>query len=73
MHDMHNFLLQIDHHLSNMTKRIEQVLGKDWEKHVEGQKLQADVSNFRATIKQKIDETFHEWSRKVSFLFGNKM
>jgi dynein heavy chain 1 len=42
---------------------VEDVLGKGWESHVEGQRLKEDGDNF----KQKLDtqELFEDWSRKV--------
>ncbi len=42
---------------------MEDVLGKGWESHVEGQRLKEDGDNF----KQKLDtqELFEDWSRKV--------
>ena len=44
---------------------MEDVLGKGWESHVEGQRLKEDGDNF----KQKLDtqELFEDWSRKVGF------
>lgn len=44
-------------------KRVEDVLGKGWESHIEGQKLKADGDSFRAKL--NIDEVFQEWARKV--------
>ena len=45
-------------------RRVEDVLGKGWENHVEGQKLKADGDSFR--IKLNTQELFEDWSRKVS-------
>lgn len=44
--------------------RVEDVLGKGWENHVEGQKLKADGDSFR--LKLNTQELFEDWSRKVS-------
>ena len=47
-------------------RRVEDVLGKGWESHVEGQKLKADGDSFRNKLNTQ--ELFDEWSRKVSSL-----
>ena len=44
-------------------KRVEDVLGKSWETHIEGQKLKADGDSFRAKL--SISEVFQDWARKV--------
>ena len=44
-------------------KRVEDVLGKGWENHVEGQKLKADGDSFR--MKLSTQEIFDDWARKV--------
>jgi len=44
-------------------RRVEDVLGKGWENHVEGQKLKADGDSFR--IKLNTQELFDDWARKV--------
>ncbi|XP_045484392.1 dynein heavy chain, cytoplasmic isoform X1 [Pieris rapae] len=54
---------QIDHQLTAYLKRVEDVLGKGWENHIEGQKLKADGDSFR--LKLDTQEVFDEWSRKV--------
>lgn len=54
---------QIDNQLTMYLKRVEDVLGKGWETHIEGQKLKADGDSFRAKL--SISEVFHEWARKV--------
>ena len=56
--------LQIDRQLSAYMRRVEDVLGKGWENHVEGQRLKADGDSFR--LKLSTQELFDEWSRKVS-------
>ena len=42
--------LQIDRQLQTYLQRVEAVLGKDWEKHVEGQKLKQDGDSFRQKL-----------------------
>ncbi|CAB3253573.1 unnamed protein product [Arctia plantaginis] len=54
---------QIDHQLTAYLKRVEDVLGKGWENHIEGQKLKADGDSFR--LKLDTQEVFDEWARKV--------
>ena len=44
-------------------RRVEDVLGKGWENHVEGQRLKADGDSFR--LKLNTQELFDDWSRKV--------
>ena len=44
-------------------RRVEDVLGRGWEQHVEGQKLKADGDSFR--MKLNTQEIFEDWSRKV--------
>ena len=44
-------------------RRVEDVLGKGWENHVEGQKLKADGDSFK--MKLNTQELFDEWTRKV--------
>ena len=58
---------QIERQLTAYMRRVEHVLGKGWENHVEGQKLKADGDSFR--LKLNTQELFEDWSRKVcSFL-----
>ena len=38
---------QIERQLSAYMRRVEDVLGKGWENHVDGQKLKADGESFR--------------------------
>ncbi|CAH3116472.1 unnamed protein product [Pocillopora meandrina] len=54
---------QIDRQLSAYMRRVEDVLGKGWENHVEGQKLKADGDSFRQKLNTQ--ELFDDWSRKV--------
>lgn len=44
-------------------KRVEDVLGKGWENHVEGQKLKADADSFR--LKLNTQSIFDDWSKMV--------
>lgn len=57
---------QIDHQLTTYLKRVEDVLGKGWENHIEGQKLKADGDSFR--LKLNTQEVFDDWARKVSLI-----
>lgn len=54
---------QIDNQLTMYLKRVEDVLGKGWESHIDGQKLKADGDSFRAKL--STTEVFQEWARKV--------
>jgi dynein heavy chain 1 len=55
---------QIERQLNMYMGRVEAVLGKGWETHVDGQKLKADGDSFR--VKLNTQELFEEWSRKVN-------
>ena len=44
--------------------RVEAVLGKGWETHVDGQKLKSDGDSFR--LKLNTQELFEEWCHKVA-------
>ena len=52
-------------------RRVEDVLGKGWENHVEGQRLKADGDSFRQKLNTQ--ELFDDWSRKVSTLSQAKL
>ncbi|CAG2102482.1 unnamed protein product, partial [Medioppia subpectinata] len=54
---------QIERQLSVYMKRVEDVLGKGWENHVEGQKLKSDADSFR--MKLNTQGIFDEWTRNV--------
>ncbi|XP_055707524.1 dynein heavy chain, cytoplasmic isoform X3 [Phlebotomus papatasi] len=54
---------QIDNQLTMYLKRVEDVLGKGWESHIEGQKLKNDGDSFRAKL--STFEVFQDWARKV--------
>jgi len=45
-------------------RRVEAVLGKGWESHVDGQKLKADGDSFR--LKLNTQDLFEDWSKKVN-------
>lgn len=47
-------------------RRVEDVLGKGWENHVEGQKLKNDGDSFR--LKLNTQDLFDDWARKVGEL-----
>lgn len=57
---------QIDRQLTAYMKRVEDVLGKGWENHVEGLKLKQDGDSFRAKLNTQ--EIFDDWARKVRLL-----
>ncbi|KAG8248503.1 Cytoplasmic dynein 1 heavy chain 1, partial [Homalodisca vitripennis] len=54
---------QIDRQLTAYLRRVEDVLGKGWENHIEGQKLKADGDSFR--LKLNTQDIFEDWARKV--------
>ena len=54
---------QIDQQLTMYLKRVEDVLGKTWERHVEGQKLKADGDSFRQKLNTQ--QLFEDWQAKV--------
>ncbi|CAH0551344.1 unnamed protein product [Brassicogethes aeneus] len=54
---------QIDHQLTTYLRRVEDVLGKGWENHIDGQKLKADGDSFR--LKLNTQEIFDDWARNV--------
>lgn len=54
---------QIDRQLTMYLNRVEAVLGKGWENHIEGQKLKADGDSFR--LKLNTQDIFDEWARNV--------
>lgn len=55
---------QIERQLNMYMGRVEAVLGKGWETHVDGQKLKADGDSFR--LKLNTIELFEDWARKVT-------
>lgn len=54
---------QIERKLTVYMKRVEDVLGKGWENHVEGQKLKNDADSFR--MKLNTQSIFDEWTRNI--------
>ena len=61
---------QIEYQLNAYLRRVEDVLGKGWENHVEGQKLKADGDSFR--MKLNTQELFEDWSKKVHSLLNTQ-
>ncbi|XP_041352869.1 LOW QUALITY PROTEIN: cytoplasmic dynein 1 heavy chain 1-like [Gigantopelta aegis] len=55
---------QIERQLNAFMQRVEDVLGKGWENHVEGQKLKNDGDSFRAKLNTQ--DLFEDWTRKVT-------
>jgi len=55
---------QLERQLNMYMKRVEHVLGKGWETHVDGQKLKEDGDNFR--LKLNTQEIFDDWSENVA-------
>lgn len=54
---------QIERQLNVYMKRVEDILGKEWENHVDGQKLKNDAQSFR--VKLNTQSIFDEWARNV--------
>lgn len=59
---------QITYQLNTYLQRVEAVLGKGWENHVEGQKLKADGDAFRQKLSTQ--QLFEEWKKKVCDAWG---
>lgn len=59
----HIHFVQIERQLRMYLHRVEDVLGKDWENHVEGQGLKADGDSFRQKLNTQ--EIFDAWSQQV--------
>uniref|UniRef100_A0A915BJF8 Dynein heavy chain, cytoplasmic n=6 Tax=Parascaris univalens TaxID=6257 RepID=A0A915BJF8_PARUN len=57
------FIRQIDRRLTQYMKRIEDVLGRGWENHVEGRQLKQEGDNFRHKLNTQ--HIFEEWIAKV--------
>lgn len=57
-------LAQIDRQLHTYLQRVEAVLGKGWEVHVEGQKLKQDGEAFRQKLNTQ--QLFEDWKKKVN-------
>lgn len=58
---------QIERQLNAYMRRVEDVLGKGWENHVEGQKLKADGDSFRSKLNTQ--QLFEDWSTKVHGIY----
>lgn len=56
-------MFQIDRQLQTYLQRVEAVLGKGWESHVEGQKLKQDGDSFRQKLNTQ--QLFEDWKKKV--------
>uniref|UniRef100_A0A183B0V6 DHC_N1 domain-containing protein n=1 Tax=Echinostoma caproni TaxID=27848 RepID=A0A183B0V6_9TREM len=54
---------QIERQLNAYLRRVEDVLGKGWEHHRDGQLLKADGESFKAKL--NTTELFDDWARKV--------
>ena len=54
---------QIERQLKAYLRRVEDVLGKDWENHIEGQILKADGDSFRQKLGTQ--ELFDDWAQQV--------
>ncbi|KAK3912297.1 Dynein heavy chain, cytoplasmic [Frankliniella fusca] len=54
---------QIDRQLTAYLRRVEDVLGKDWGNHIDGQALKKDGVRFREKL--NTTEIFDDWARKV--------
>ena len=59
-------LSQIDHQLQTYLQRVEEVLGRGWENHVEGQKLKEDGDNFHSKLILNTQQLFENWKKRVS-------
>ncbi|CDI87445.1 dynein beta chain, flagellar outer arm, putative [Eimeria praecox] len=54
---------QVERRLDALVQRIQDVLGKGWEQHIEGQKLKLDIDFFRAKLNPQ--EHFDAWLNVV--------
>lgn len=54
---------QIERKLTVYMKRVEDILGKGWENHIEGQKLKSDAESFR--MKLNTQSIFDEWTMSI--------
>ncbi|KAF8560529.1 hypothetical protein P879_02534 [Paragonimus westermani] len=54
---------QIERQLNTYLRRVEDVLGKGWEHHRDGQLLKADGESFKSKL--NTTELFEDWARKV--------
>ena len=58
---------QIEKQLFTYLKRVEDVLGKGWETHIDGQRLKSHGDNFKHQLNTQA--LFDEWSNKVIKFF----
>ncbi|CBZ49657.1 hypothetical protein NCLIV_001450 [Neospora caninum Liverpool] len=54
---------QLERRLEGLVRRIEDVLGRGWEQHVEGQKLRQDIDAFKQRLSQ--NQLFENWLQMV--------
>jgi dynein cytoplasmic 1 heavy chain len=54
---------QIERHLDNYMRKVEDILGPDWHLHAEGEKLQAESKYFRKKLETK--QIFDAWYQGV--------
>ena len=54
---------QIERHLDNYMRKVEDILGPDWHLHAEGEKLQAESKYFRKKLETK--QVFDAWYNGV--------
>lgn len=59
----YTLFFQIDRQLQTYLQRVEAVLGKGWENHVEGQKLKQDGDAFRSKLNTQ--QLFEDWKKRV--------
>ena len=53
--------LQIDHQVKSSLQMVEDVLGKGWESHIDGQQLKQDGESFRLKLESYSQALFDEW------------
>uniref|UniRef100_A0A1I7Y6V7 Dynein heavy chain, cytoplasmic n=1 Tax=Steinernema glaseri TaxID=37863 RepID=A0A1I7Y6V7_9BILA len=58
------WIRQIETQLQTYMKRVEAVLGRGWENHVEGRQLKQEGDNFRQKL--NTNHLFEEWINKIS-------
>lgn len=57
---------QIERKLMAYLKRVEDVLGQDWDKQAEGQKLKEEGEAFKRKLNTQ--DLFEEWKLKVLYM-----
>ncbi|TKR93274.1 hypothetical protein L596_007763 [Steinernema carpocapsae] len=58
------WIRQIDSQLQTYVKRVEAVLGRGWENHVEGRQLKQEFDNFRQKLNTNL--LFDEWISQIT-------